>query len=498
MRKMHFLHFILVIVLICILGGARPSFAAEHPAPGMDTLEEILSDVQLLHISVPDNQTLVKGAIEGLIETLDDPYTNYLTPEELREFRNTIDGNYVGIGVQMQPGKIYPQVLNTIENTPAGKAGIRPGDWIIKIDGVDISNELLGQVVEKIRGPAGTKLTLTIRRDGAADFDIILTRAGVTTPTVSGDVLNGNVGYIYISMFGDLTGDEFKKILGKLIERGASKLILDLRDNPGGIIHPALSVGGNFIEPGNVVVSICDNLGNREEYLAERLDGQDMPIIKDMPVAVLVNEYTSSAAELVAGALQDYGLATLIGGQTFGKGTVQAVIPLETGGALKITVARYFTPRDRAIDGTGLKPDVQVLTPDLSPAVAYAYLNGDEDYTIVFDRDRDEVVVNGILIGNERIIQLQNKIYLPLRLLLESLGYKVDWLPGEGVVQVVRSQSAASFYPGGDYYIVNGQTYPATAEVLSIEGHMYIQESLLPFFKAMIRHEGNTVIIEKK
>lgn len=121
MRKMHFLHFILVIVLICILGGARPSFAAEHPAPGMDTLEEILSDVQLLHISVPDNQTLVKGAIEGLIETLDDPYTNYLTPEELREFRNTIDGNYVGIGVQMQPGKIYPQVLNTIENTPPAK-----------------------------------------------------------------------------------------------------------------------------------------------------------------------------------------------------------------------------------------------------------------------------------------------------------------------------------------------------------------------------------------
>lgn len=498
MRKMHFLHFILVIALLCTLGGVRPSFAAEHLDPGMDTLEEILNDVQLLHISIPDNKTLVKGAIEGLIDTLDDPYTSYLTPEELKEFRESIDGNYVGIGVQMQPGKIYPQVLNTIENPPASKAGIRPGDWIIKIDGVDISNELLGQVVEKIRGPAGTKLTLTIRRDGAADFDIILTRAGVTTPTVSGDVLYGNIGYIYISMFGDLTGDEFKKILDKLIERGASKLILDLRDNPGGIIHPALSVGSNFIEQGNVVVSICDNVGNREEYLAERLEGKDMPIIKGMPMAVLVNEYTCSAAELMAGALQDYGLATLIGGQTFGKGSVQAVIPLETGGALKITVARYFTPRDRSIDGKGLRPDIQVLTPDLSPAIAYSYLNGGRDCTIVFDRDRDEVVVNGISIGKGRIFQLQNKIYLPLRLVLESLGYKVDWLPKEGVVQAVKPLLEVSFYPGGDCYAVNGRTYPATTEVLSIEDHMYVQESLLPFFGATIKHEGNTIIIEKK
>ena len=198
MRKIHLLHFILMIALLFTFGGARPSFAADHPSPGMDTLKEILSDVQLLHISEPDDQTLIRGAIEGLIDTLDDPYTSYLTPEELREFRNTIDGNYVGIGVQMQPGKIYPQVLNTVENTPASKAGIRPGDWIIKIDGVDISDELLAQVVEKIRGPAGTKLTLTIRRDGAADFDITLSRAEVTTPTVSGDVFNGDVGYIYI------------------------------------------------------------------------------------------------------------------------------------------------------------------------------------------------------------------------------------------------------------------------------------------------------------
>lgn len=494
MRKIYLLHFVLVMALLFTFGGAAPSLAADHQVQGMDSLEEVLRDVQLLHISEPDSQTLIKGAIEGLLETLNDPYTIYMMPEELREFRNTIDGNYVGIGVQMQPGKIYPNVLNTIENTPASKAGIRPGDMIIKIDGIDISYEPLGEVVEKVHGPEGTKLTMTIRREGTADFDIELTRANITTPTVSGKILDGGIGYIHVNMFGDFTGDEFKKTLDDLIGQGAAKLILDLRDNPGGIIHSALSVGNNFIRQGQVVVSTFDRAGNREEYLAEG----NSDVIEDMPIVVLVNEYSASAAELVAGALQDYGLATLIGGKTFGKGTVQAVIPLETGGALKITVARYYTPRERVIDGTGLSPDIQVLTPGLSLAVAYAYLNGNSGSTIIFDRDKDEVMVNGVAVGNGRIIQLQGKTYLPLRLLFESLGYRVDWLPGEGAVQAAKFQSEAFFYPGGGYYIVNGQTYPAAASVLSIEGNVYIQESLLTLFNAGVRHEGSTVIIEKK
>lgn len=494
MRKNFLLHFVLAIALLCAFGVAAPSLAADCQVPGMDSLEEVLRDVQLLHISDPDSQTLIRGAIDGLIETLNDPYTSYLTTDELKEFRNSLDGSYMGIGVQIQPGEIYPKVLNTIENTPASRAGISSGDVIIKIDGNDISREPLGKVVERLRGPSGTKLTLTIRRDGRADFDVVLTRANITTPTVFGKILDGGTGYIYISIFGDFTGDEFKKTLADLAGQGATKLILDLRTNPGGIIHSALDISSNFIEPGQVVLSTVDRAGGREEYLAEGNSGGTW----DMPIAALVDEYSASAAELVAGALQDYGRATLIGEQTFGKGTVQAIIPLETGGALKITVARYQTPGGRNIDGTGLQPDIQVLTPGLSLAVAYTYLNGSTNSTIVFDGDRDEVTVNGVAVGNGRVINLQDKTYIPLRLLFESLGYRVDWLPGERAVKAVKYPSEALFYLGNSYYIVDGRTYPAAANVLSIEGQAYIQESLLNLFNACVQHEGNTVIIEKR
>ncbi|MDD2554623.1 MAG: stalk domain-containing protein, partial [Desulfotomaculaceae bacterium] len=150
------------------------------------------------------------------------------------------------------------------------------------------------------------------------------------------------------------------------------------------------------------------------------------------------------------------------------------------------------------IDGTGLKPDIQVLTPGLSLAIAYAYLNGNSESSIIIDRDKDEVMVNGFAIGNGRVIQLQGKTYLPLRLLFESLGYRVDWLPGEGAVRATKYQSEVFFYPGRGYYIVNGQTYPAVASVLSIEGNVYIQESLLTLFNAGVRYEGSAVIIEEK
>lgn len=492
MRKNYLPHLVLILAIILTFGGAAQTFASDDMGQGINSLEEVLRDVQLLHISEPDSRTLVRGAIDGLIETLNDPYTVYMTPEDLKEFRNSIDGNYVGIGVQMQPGEIYPKVLNTIENTPASKAGIMPGDMIIKIDGTDVSREPLGKVVERVRGQEGTKLTLTIRREGTADIDVELTRANISTPTVTGKVLKGGIGYIRITTFGDFTEDEFKRMLDDLTDQGATKLILDLRDNPGGIIHSAVDISSNFIEPGKVVVTTINRDGHREEYLAEWNEN----IICNMPIVVLVNEYTASAAEIVAGVLQDYEMATLIGGQTYGKGTVQAVIPLETGGALKVTVARYHTPMDRVIDGTGLSPDIQVLTPDLSLAVAQGYLNGSAS-TIVFNRDNYEVMVNGVAVRNGQVIEQQGEIYLPLRLVFESLGYRVDWLQGEGAIKVAKFQSEAVFYPGYGHYIVSGRTYPGASSMLVAEGDTYIQDSVLNLFNVRVRHEGNTVIIEK-
>lgn len=493
LRKKYLLCLVLVLALIFTFGGAPQSFAADEQSMEMDILEEVLRDVRLLHISETDSQTLVRGAIDGLLKTLDDPYTVYMTPEELKEFRDSLNGNYVGIGIQMQPGEKYPEVLNTIENTPASKAGILPGDLIVKVDGTDISHEPLGKVAERVRGQEGTDLTLTIRRKGTADFDIKLTRANISTPTVSGEIIDSDIGYIRIYMFGDFTEDEFEETLDNLVDQGAKKIILDLRDNPGGIIHPAVNVCGKFIGNGRVVVSTFNRAGERKEYLTE----SDTDGIVDIPVVILVNEYSASAAEVVAGALQDYGLATLIGGKTFGKGTVQVVVPLETEGGLKITIARYHTPMDRIIDGTGLSPDIQVLTPGLSLAVAQGYLKGESKNTIVFDRDKPGVMVNGVAVRDGRLIQQQGGTYLPLRLLFESLGYRVDWLQDERAIKVAKFQSEALFYPGDGIYVINGQTYPGAASMLSVDGSVYIKDSIISLFNAGIRYEGSTVIIEK-
>jgi carboxyl-terminal processing protease len=484
--------FLALILAVVFTFGEASNVLAEENIPGLNSLGEVIQDVQLLHISEPDSQTLIRGAIDGLINTLNDPYTVYMSPEDLKNFRGSLEGDYVGIGVQLQPGEIYPKVLNAMENTPASEAGIESGDMIIKIDGLDISGEPLAKVVEKIRGLEGTKITLTIRREGMADFDIILTRSNISTPTVTGKILGSDIAYIRINTFGDFTKDEFDRTLDDLLDQGAAKMILDLRDNPGGLIHSVVEVSSYFIDEGDIVVSTVDRAGMRDDYLAERGGAA-----RGMPIVVLVDGYTASAAEILAGALQDYDLAVLIGGQTFGKGTVQAVVPLDTGGALKITVARYHTPADRIIDGTGLTPDIQVLTPYLSEAMAQVYLSGAEKNTVVFDKDKSEAEINGIAVKSGQVIQRQGINYLPLRFLFEALGYRVDWLQDKGSINITGFQTEAVIYPADGHYMINSLSYPGEGVILSDKESVYIQDSLLKLFDAGIQYENNSIIIEK-
>jgi len=492
LRKTALLSLALVLILFFTVCSAVPGLAAVEQSTDIHVLEEILRNVDLLYISEPDNDNLVRGAIEGLLDTLKDPYTVYLSPEELKHFRSLVDGDYVGVGVQLQPGENYPKVVNTIEGAPASAAGIKPGDLVVKVDGIDILKEPLGKVVQKIRGPEGTKVRLTIRREGLSDVDVEMVRANIATPTVNGRIIDGDIGFIRINTFGEPTGDEFKRTLEGLINQGVKKLILDLRDNPGGMIYSAVDISGNFIEPGQVVVSTVDRKGKREEYRAE-----GNPVGKGMPIVVLVDQNSASASEILAGALQDYGLATLIGGQTYGKGTVQAVIPLEAGGALKITTARYHTPKDRVIDGTGLSPDIQILTPYLSPAVAQRYLNHEPKNVITFETGKSEVIVNGIAVQSGQVIPQQGVSYLPLRLMFEALGYRVDWQPFDGTIKVTGFQTEALFYTGDGRLTIGGQDHPEAAPLLYVDGGTYIPDSVLNLFGINIKQEESKITIEK-
>lgn len=482
--------FLSFILTLCFAGM---SLAVENSAVGTDTFEEILNDVQTLHISSPDSDTLVRGAVDGLLDSLKDPYTVYLPPEELKDFNGALDGDYVGVGIHLQPGEQYPKVLDAIERSPASEAGIKPGDMIIKVDGVDVSKEPLGTVVQKIRGPEGTKVRLTIRREGAADLELELTRSNINTPTVYGKILDDGVGYIRINTFGVHTAGEFKKSLGSLIQQGAKKLILDLRDNPGGVLQAAVRISGNFVESGQVAVSTVDRGGQRLEYRTE-----EAPIGKGMPVLALVNQNSASAAEILAGALQDFGVATLIGGQTYGKGTVQAVLPLKAGGALKITIAKYHTPKDRVIDGKGLSPDIQVLTPELSLAVAQRYFKKPEKNTVVFEADKPDVWVNGSAVQlRQPVVQQSGATYLPLRFVFEALGYRVDWQAGDGSIKITGSKSDVVFYPDDGRITLSGQNIPGSEPLLYEDGTAYIPVSDVSLLNIDVKLDGSNISIEK-
>lgn len=491
LRKVSAMALILAFTLVFWI--AKPALATESTGIGPDTFLEVFNFIKDNHISNPDPNLLYRGAIEGIIDTLDDPYTEYMTPEDYEEFTFSLDNTYVGVGIEVQSGEDYPRVLNAIENTPAQKSGIKPGDLVIKVDGAEVYREPLDKVVQKIRGPEGTTVKLTIRRGELEDFDLDLVRSSINTPTVYGETLEGGIGYLRVSTFGAYTASEFRDSLNDLTREGATKLILDLRDNPGGYLQAAVQIAGNFVDPGGLVVSTVDRSGERIEYRTE-----ESPVFKGRDVAVLVDGYSASAAEILAGALQDHGVATLVGGQTFGKGTVQAVVPLNSGGALKITSTRYHTPKDRIIDGKGLSPDVQVLTPGLHIAAAWRYLGRLEKITVNLEIDRPEAIVNGDSVAlMHPVVQRSGEIYLPLRFVLEALGWRVDWQYRDGSIKVTGSTPDVVFYPDGGRVVCNGRSISETVPLLLENGVYYLPVSSAGLFSLDLKIDGSVVSIEK-
>lgn len=491
MRRFNFLSWFLALVLV--FGIVLPVPAEEKSSLGPEALIEVLEYTRTLHISKPDYDTLLRGAIEGLIDSLGDPCTEYLSPSELDDFNGSLDGNYVGVGMLLQAGEKYPEVIETIAGAPAPDAGVKPGDRVIRVDGIDVADEPLAMIVQRIRGLEGTRVSLTLRREGRTDFDLELERAGIDIPTVDGEFLTGNIGYIRISSFGNQTAGEFKKTLAGLVDRGARKIILDLRDNPGGLLQTAVQICGSFIDSGRVVVSIVDHDGERQEYRTE-----DVPTCKGIPVAVLVNHNSASAAEILAGALQDYGAALLIGEPTYGKGTVQVMVPLESGGALKVTTARYHTPQDRVIDGTGLEPDLRVLTPELQVTAAQRYLGQPEKNKITWNLNGDEVYINGIPVrAGQPAIRRQGVVWLPVRFVFEALDYRVDWQPDCRAIRIMGNNSEIIIYTGTGNINVNGRDPAVKSPVWFAGGSAYLPALVLNHLDFNVNITGKNITIEK-
>lgn len=366
MKAKRVLILVMVIIMTMALGflmgrGLETKVLAENGSyEDLKVFTEVLSVVQKNYVEEIKTKDLIYGAIKGMLNTLD-VHSAFMPPDVYKEIQVDTKGEFGGLGIQIGVKDNRLAVIAPIEDTPAAKAGIKAGDYIVKVDNESTKDMTLMEAVQKMRGPKGTKVILTIEREGVADpLVYTLTRDIIKIESVRSKVLEGSIGYIRITQFQEQTVNDLTKGLKKLREQKVRSLILDLRNNPGGLLTSGVEVTEKFIEPGKLIVYIKGRDGKKDEYVSNSKD----PWINE-PMFVLVNEGSASASEIVSGALQDWGRAVILGTPTFGKGSVQTILPLSDGSGLRLTTAKYYTPKGKSIQNTGINPDI-VVKPSLT------------------------------------------------------------------------------------------------------------------------------------
>jgi carboxyl-terminal processing protease len=357
-RKTGWVALFLVTLLLGILigkGWDRAVLATETYEE-LKTFTEVLADIQKHYVEEVKTKDLVYGAIRGMLATLD-PHSAFMPPEVYKEVQVETKGEFGGVGIQIGIKDNRLTVIAPIDGTPAERAGIKAGDFILKVNEESTKDMTLVDAVQKMRGAKGTKVTLTIQREGAAEPMVFaLTREIIKIESVRSKMLDGNIGYLRVTQFQDQTAKDVSANLRKLREQKMQSLVLDLRNNPGGLLTSAVEVSEQFVGPNRLIVYIKTREGRKDDYVSHSKEQQP----DDYPIIVLVNEGSASASEIVAGALQDWGRAVVVGVQTFGKGSVQTILPLGDGSGLRLTTAKYYTPKGRSIHGVGIAPDILV------------------------------------------------------------------------------------------------------------------------------------------
>ena len=338
-------------------GAAPPA----GDAADLGLFADVVKQVEKNYVEpVPGNE-LVKDALKGMLSRLD-PHSDYMDQDQYQQMTAVTRGQFGGIGVELTLEAKVPEVIAPIDGTPAAEAGVEPGDRIVKIDAQPTTGMDVEEIVKRLRGPAGTRVTLTISRGERAPFDLPLARAVIRVVSVKSDLKGDNIGYARVTTFTENTSAELANAIIRLKDRAQGRLnglILDLRNDPGGLLDAAVEVAGEFIDGGVVVTTRGRNGADDHIYHAPATGD----LVRGTPIVVLINSASASAAEIVAGALQDHHRATVMGTRSFGKGSVQTVIPLDGRGALRLTTALYYTPSGRSIQGEGIAPDIVVSLP---------------------------------------------------------------------------------------------------------------------------------------
>jgi carboxyl-terminal processing protease len=342
----------LAVVLSSRAAPTNPDFAF---------ISDVMDLVQRDYVHPVTVDELTKDALKGMLSRLD-PHSDFMDEQEFKEANGTISGKFGGIGIEISQQAGIPKVISPIADTPAAKAGLQPGDLIASIDGKSTEGMNLEEVVSVLRGEPGKTVTLTIVRGTTAPFDVTLTRSIIHVETVKSKLEPNNVGYVRLTLFAEDTPAGLSAALDKFKNESGGELkglVLDLRDDPGGLVSAAVGVAGDFLN-GGTVVSIRGRRHNDDREYQAPTEGD---VLHGAPIVVLINGASASAAEIVAGALQDHHRATIMGTQSFGKGSVQSLIELKGHGALRLTTALYYTPAGRSIQGEGISPDVVVDVP---------------------------------------------------------------------------------------------------------------------------------------
>jgi carboxyl-terminal processing protease len=318
-----------------------------------DVFEKVRSD----YVDEVSDDTLIEGAINGMLTSLD-PHSNYLNAKNFSDMKVQTRGEFGGLGIEVSMDNGLIKVVSPIDDTPAARAGLKPGDLITRLDGAQVQGMTLPEAVEKMRGPINSEVTLTIRRAGKDPFDVKLVRATIKIQSVRSHMEGDSIGYVRITSFNEQTDVGLNNAMKNLKQQAGNKLagiVLDLRNNPGGLLDQAVAVSDAFLEKGEIV----STRGRRADD-AQRYNAHPGDVTGGLPMVVLINGGSASASEIVAGALQDHHRAILLGTRSFGKGSVQTIIPLPGHGAMRLTTARYYTPSGRSIQAKGIDPDIVV------------------------------------------------------------------------------------------------------------------------------------------
>ena len=347
---------------------------AESSYEELKTFTEVMTLIKKNYVDEVNTKDLITSAIKGMVSSLD-PHSGFMTPDSFKELQVETKGEFGGLGIQIGIKDSVLTVIAPIDDTPAYRAGIKAGDKIIKIAGESTKNMEIEKAVTKMRGPKGSPIVLTIFREGWSEpKEFAIVRDIIKIKSVKPKMIESSIGYIKLSQFQESTAADLSSALAGLKKNGMTSIILDLRNDPGGLLNSAVDVAEQFLPPKQLVVYIKGRTGDKIEYFTEG----DKPYYTEIPMVVLVNQGSASASEIVAGALKDWKRAIIIGTQTFGKGSVQSLIPLTDGSGLRLTTAKYYTPSGTSIQNVGIAPDI---------VVKLTSADGHANHTVIRERD---------------------------------------------------------------------------------------------------------------